>query len=341
MNTFIVNYRNFTPIVEGMQTCGYTVLENLWEPSDVNLQDCDGYLICMYNAIKRPQQLLKLKAQLRRHNIPLITWNRDGPWHKGEKLWRLWLMKNLPLFDIYATHTLQDSAKFAPQVMYLPNAAWTSVYHLANKTLQDLRDAGRYRFDASFYGKLDAVKYGEIRARAEFFSELELRLNKRGFHCCFKHVDQMPYPDQVDFIQRSRINFNYWAGCDDGPEKSWGLPERCYGVPACGGFLLSDAREHARDDFIPGEEWVSFESLDDCTDKVSFYLQHYDTARDIAERAHARVMREHTYVHRAASLIDVARRWRAARGIVRAPLTLPVQVKQAPAEISVGAKKAR
>jgi spore maturation protein CgeB len=130
--------------------------------------------------------------------------------------------------------------------------------------------------------------------RADFFSELELRLNNRGYHCCFKHIDQMPYSDQVNFIQRSRINFNFWAGCYDGAEKSWGLPERCYGVPACGGFLLSDAREHAHDDFIPGEERVSFGSIDDVTEKVSFFLQRYDTARTIAERAHARVMREHT-----------------------------------------------
>ncbi len=51
---------------------------------------------------------------------------------------------------------------------------------------------------------------------------------------------------------------NIGAAADGEREKSWGLPERCYGIPACGGFLLSDERGHAANDFVVGRELVFF-----------------------------------------------------------------------------------
>lgn len=313
MKSVIVSYRNFAPIKEGCEACGYTVLDNLLAPTEAQLTGCEAYLIDMYDAIKHPVQMLKLKARLNRHGIPLITWNRDGPWHKGEKRWRLWMLKHLPFLDIYASHTLQDSAGFAPTVLYLPNAAWTKSYNLAGTSLEALRNPGHYLHDVSFFGRIDPDKYPEMLERADFLAELQRRLAQLGISAYFKHAENMSVSEQVTLIQRSRINLNYGAGCDDGPEKSWGLPERCYGIQACGGFLLSDFRRHAEDDFINGKEWVSFDSLDDCVAKIRHYLQHFDKARQIAECAHHRVMRDHTYVQRAQALINAASRWRRAK----------------------------
>jgi spore maturation protein CgeB len=156
-----------------------------------------------------------------------------------------------------------------------------------------------------------------MRDRAEFLGELARRLEPHGISASFLHSEGMPLSEQVDFIQRSRINLNYSAGADEGTEKSWGLPERCYGVQACGGFLLSDNRRHAADDFRLGDEWVAFESLDDCVAKIRHYVAHFDEARRIAEAAHARVMREHTYVNRARTLMDAAIAWKDRRHALR------------------------
>jgi spore maturation protein CgeB len=308
---FIVNYRNFVPIREGLESCGYSVLENLWHPSDEQLQDCEGYLIDMYDAMKRPWDTLRLKSRLRRRRIPLIGWNRDAPWNKGAKRRRLWWLRQLRVLDIYMAHSLQGAAAFASEVHYLPNAAWTSRYHLAGRTLEALRDPRGYRHDVSFVGTLDAEKYPEFTARARFFAELERRLAGFGVSTWFRHGKDMPLQDQIDLIQRSRININFGAACDDGPGKSWGLPERCYGVPACGGFLLSETREHAARDFDIGTEWVDFPGMEDCIGKVRHYLANFPEARAVAERAHARVLREHTYEHRARTIVAAAREWRA------------------------------
>jgi spore maturation protein CgeB len=88
------------------------------------------------------------------------------------------------------------------------------------------------------------------------------------------------------------------------------MPERCFGVPACGGFLLSDARKHASQSFIPGVEWVDFSDLEECIDKIKYYLANFPASRAIAEAAHARLVREHSYVHRAKTLVAAAKAWR-------------------------------
>jgi spore maturation protein CgeB len=44
---------------------------------------------------------------------------------------------------------------------------------------------------------------------------------------------------------------------------------------------------------------VTFDGAGDLRDKAAYYLSHEDERRRIAEKARARVLREHTYEHRA------------------------------------------
>jgi spore maturation protein CgeB len=252
---------------------------------------------------------------LHRHGIPLIAIDRDAPWYRGIRQRKLWLFNTLGPLDIYASHSLQNTDKFSPVALYLPNAARTSVYNLAGKSLADLRDPGAYRYDVSFIGNLNATRYREHRKRVEFLEELLRRLTALGINCHFVDSTGLAPADQVALIQQSRINLNYGAACDNGPEKSWGLPERCYGIAACGGFLLSDSREHAKDDFTPEKEWVSFDSMDDCVAKVCFYLAHFDLTREIADAAHHRVLSSHTYEIRARQILEAALAWRKSRAL--------------------------
>ncbi len=328
MPTFFVSYRKFRPIVEGLQACGYSVLEDVWNPRAADLADCDGYLICMYDAMKRPWDTIRLKAKLRAHDIPLLGWNRDAPWNKGAKRRRLWWFRQFRMLDIYAAHSLQGASTFSDTITYLPNAAWMPAYGLADHTLAGMRHPDFYRHDVSFVGNLDQKNFPEFTERAEFFRELELRLRAIGVSCWFQNSRGMSVAEQVEIIQRSRININFGAACDDGPTKSWGLPERCYGVPACGGFLLSEERKHAAVDFVPDLEWASFSKIEECVAKVEYYLANFHHTRDIAERSYHRVVKEHTYVHRAATLVDAARQWRIAHRVHLAALKLPVTVRR-------------
>ena len=202
-------------------------------------------------------------------------------------------------------------------MLYLANAADTVRYHLRGATLEALRDPAGYECDVSFFGAMDGARYKEMRARQDFFDALGERLGALGIRFLFRESAGMSVEDQITLIQKSRINLNFGAACDYGAPVASGLPERCYGIPACGGFLLSDRRTHARDDFTPGENWAEFDGLDDCVAKIEYWLANFAAARQLAERCHAHVMERHTYAHRAATLHQALADWHAGkRGVM-------------------------
>lgn len=279
----------------------------------------------MYRDIKHPFAALAVKRHLNAQGVPLVAWNRDGPSNMGDKRWRIWLLKHFPFMDAYATHTLQGAGKFSEEVIYLPNAAWSRHYHLGERSLASMRSIEGYRHSVTFFGAINPGKYPEMKRRADFLEALGKRLTDLGIDHLFVDAS-MDYQAQRDFIQSSRINLNFHAGCDTryqggyrGQPFSWGLPERCYGIPACGGLLLSDSRGHARDDFLPGQEWQEFSDLEDCIGKIRFLLTNFAFARDIAEAAHRRVIAEHQYVHRAEKLLRFVEYWRHKHGHLRQP----------------------
>jgi spore maturation protein CgeB len=262
---------------------------------------------------------LRLGRMLRRAGVPHAYWNREGPSQFGEKRWRLALLRHGAGMDAYATHSLQNCRGYADDVIYLPNAADTARYHLHGASLEALRDPARYAFDVSFFGSLDAARYPELAPRARFVETLQPRLAALGIGLELRG-NALALPEQIALIQSTRINLAVHSSADTRwhrrarpKPRGWGLTERCYGVPAAGGFLLSDWRFHAEDDFVPGTEWASFTDVDECVERIRHYLAHFDDARAIAEAAHRRVLAQHTYLHRARRLITWATVWRNDR----------------------------
>lgn len=272
-----------------------------------------GAYTWFYEGLRHPLVIWNMRRWLRGHDIPLFVWNQDAPHYLNRAGWRLDLLDRFHLYDIHATHTLVDSRRFADTVMYFANAADTTRYHLAGSTMEALRDPATYEHDVSFFGAMDGSRYKEMQARENFFAALGERLKQRGIRFLFRESIDMKVEDQVALIQTSRINLNFGASCDYGAAIASGLPERCYGIPACGGFLLCDQRTHARDDFTPGVNWAEFDTLDDCVAKIEFWLANFTAARDLAERCHANVMARHTYAQRAATLHTALLDWHQGR----------------------------
>jgi spore maturation protein CgeB len=204
---------------------------------------------------------------------------------------------------------MQGAGRYALRTLYCPNAARESVYRVTDAGLAALRDPGSYRWDVSFLGNLDVARFREHARRVQFLQALRAKLEVLGIHTMFRDSAGMAADAQVDVIRTSRINLSVMAACDAGGEASWGLPERCYGVPACGGFLLSDRRRHAVQDFADDER-AEYDGIDDCVRRIRYFLAHFGEARAIAERARARIARDHGYRDRAALLLDWARHGR-------------------------------
>lgn len=273
-----------------------------------------GAYTWFYEGLRHPLTIWGMRRFLRRQGIPLFVWNQDAPHYLNRTAWRLDWLDRARLYDIYATHTLIDARRqFADSTLYLANAADTARYHLHGVTLTDLRNPSRYDYDVSFFGAMDGRRYKEMRERQEFFAALGERLTARGIRFLFREAAGMSVDEQVALIQTSRINLNFGASCDFGAPVASGLPERCYGIPACGGFLLCDRRTHARDDFTPGENWADFDGIDDCVAQIESRLANFAAARGLAERCHAHVMAQHTYARRAATLHAALLDWHNGR----------------------------
>lgn len=78
-----------------------------------------------------------------------------------------------------------------------------------------------------------------------------------------------------------------------------GVTCRPFEVAACGGFCLTEPRKDLAAFFKPGEETITFDDVADLRKKTAYYLAHEDERWEIAQRARARALHEHTYEHRA------------------------------------------
>lgn len=307
--------KTFVPLAAHFRALGYEVRHAAEAAGSVDPDQVLAHFACFYTTLRHPLRATLRFRAMRLQGIPIITWNRDAPHYLNYRPWRLALLEKLRPFDLYATHSTIDDRRFGKQDFYLSNAADIDTYSLADSAaaMARLRSPNGYTFDVSFFGAMDGSRFKEMRARQTFFSELGPRLAAKGIRFLFREAEGMSHEQQIEFIQSSRINLNFGAACDYGAPLASGLPERCYGIPACGGFLLCDKRTHAHDDFTSGQNWAEFDGLDDCVAKIEFWLANFSAARDLAERCHTHVMANHTYALRAKLLHERLLAWHAKR----------------------------
>lgn len=116
--------------------------------------------------------------------------------------------------------------------------------------------------------------------------------------------------DYFDVLGRSRLTLNrhgevHSAKREDGPGRDWfACNMRLFEATGMGACLFTEQSANLTDLFEPFVEVVPFISPRDLAQRVRYYLDHPHVARTIAERGQQRVLNEHTYFHRAGTLLD-------------------------------------
>lgn len=133
-----------------------------------------------------------------------------------------------------------------------------------------------------------------IRAVAKHFSfdlftpNQDFSLENLRNHGTVDYYNQMPL-----IFKQSKINLNISLRSI----KS-GIPLRAFDIMGSGGFLLSNYQADFLDDFVPGVDFVYYESKNDLLAKIDYYLIHEQEREEIARNGHDKVASAHTFRHR-------------------------------------------
>ena len=110
---------------------------------------------------------------------------------------------------------------------------------------------------------------------------------------CVNH-GKVDYYDMAPFVfKHAKINLNITLRSI----KS-GIPLRAFDILGAGGFLLTNYQSDFMDCYVPGEDFIFYESKEDMLAKIDYYLCHEDERIAIAKNGFERTSSHHTYKHR-------------------------------------------
>ena len=149
--------------------------------------------------------------------------------------------------------------------------------------------------------KITSIERSEILTEIGKKYPVELYTSDTGFkpqgvtnHGEVDYYLSMPY-----VFKNSAINLNITLR-----SIQRGIPLRIMDIMGCGGFVLTNYQEDMLNFFVPGEDFVYYESRQDLLDKIDHYLTHEDERLSIAEKGYRKVSADHTYEQRLAEIID-------------------------------------
>lgn len=105
----------------------------------------------------------------------------------------------------------------------------------------------------------------------------------------------------------SKINLNLHSSHHGEPD--WNgefVNPRAFEIAGLGGFQLTDARELLPLHFDLKNEIPIFKSPSSMVDAIKYYMSHESERNEMASNARARVLKEHTYRHRAMEILSLA-----------------------------------
>lgn len=116
-----------------------------------------------------------------------------------------------------------------------------------------------------------------------------------------KNMGAIDFYDNMPFVFKcSKINLNISLRSIKN-----GIPLRCFDIMGAGGFLLSNFQSDFLNHLIPDEDFVYFESKEDLLNKCTYYLEHDDERKRIAQNGYSKIKEYHNYQTRLKEIFDI------------------------------------
>ena len=107
------------------------------------------------------------------------------------------------------------------------------------------------------------------------------------------------YKQMPRVFSQSRINLNISLKAI-----RTGIPLRVLDIMGCGGFVLTNYQEELAEYFLPFEECLIYESLEDMFEKVRFYITHDEERKRVANNGYEKVKRDFTFDSRIKTMFE-------------------------------------
>ncbi|MFH1148484.1 MAG: glycosyltransferase [Pseudomonadota bacterium] len=152
--------------------------------------------------------------------------------------------------------------------------------------------------------------------RVHFFDDLP----ETGFQIYGEEWDRYPNASVIigsrriaecearDIYARSTINLNLHSSTNPTGFGGDFVNPRTFELAGLGAFQLTDMRKLLTLHFDPATEIIALSNWEEMKWAIEYFLEHDREREEIAGRARERVLREHTYEHRAREILDVVGR---------------------------------
>jgi len=107
--------------------------------------------------------------------------------------------------------------------------------------------------------------------------------------------------EMMKALSKSKIGFNSHGGVAG----DYAANIRLFEVTGVGSCLLTDHKKNIKDFFEPDKEVVTYNSPEECVEKVTWLLSHPNELKQIAEAGQKRTLKDHTFERRAETLHEI------------------------------------
>ena len=233
---------------------------------------------------------------LRDKGVRVFCFNPDDPFSIIAGSSNLNIKDCIPLYDAYFIWSLKLQKKLKEEAVtntyYLPFAADANI----TKPPDDRAGLDK-QIDVSFIGNGD-------KERKSFLQELCFAIESDGFASSifgsgwgrlagYNLHGQVYNQEFLNSIYKSKINLNILRTQNKGSHNM-----RTFDIPACGGFMLHEYSEEVAGFFEEGKEFVSFKTVEECADKIRFYVKNSREREKIALAGYNRLIKSnYNYLH--------------------------------------------
>ncbi|GAB6038173.1 hypothetical protein JCM15519_27320 [Fundidesulfovibrio butyratiphilus] len=111
------------------------------------------------------------------------------------------------------------------------------------------------------------------------------------------------YADLPGFYPACAVNVNATS-----MQMKGAVNQRVFDIPACGGFVLTDARDQLAELFEPDRESAIYATTEELSERVRHALAHPEYRVAVTQAARQRILAQHDYTHRLTTLFKTLRR---------------------------------